>query len=103
MHLWDKHQHIRALGTQMGHARFKSKSPRSTIKVYALLLYSICLYTLTRHVHSGLMVQTQSNPKDINPFSETDLKAPKEVPPLTVMSLSVSTLGCITVDNLILI
>jgi DNA polymerase alpha subunit A len=30
-----------------------------------------------------------SDPKDINPFSETDPEAPKEIPPLTVMSLSV--------------
>jgi len=33
-----------------------------------------------------------SDPKDINPFSETDPEAPKEVPPLTVMSLSVGTI-----------
>ena len=35
---------------------------------------------------------TVSDPKDINPFSETDPEAPKEVPPLTVMSLSVRTI-----------
>jgi DNA polymerase alpha subunit A len=29
------------------------------------------------------------DPKDTNPFSETDPEAPKEVPPLTVMSSSV--------------
>ncbi|KAF8624027.1 hypothetical protein AX17_007233 [Amanita inopinata Kibby_2008] len=33
-----------------------------------------------------------SDPKDINPFSETDTKAPKDMPPLTVMSLSVRTI-----------
>ncbi|KAF8621892.1 hypothetical protein AX15_007444 [Amanita polypyramis BW_CC] len=33
-----------------------------------------------------------SDPKDINPFSETDLDAPKDVPPLTAMSLSVRTI-----------
>ena len=32
-----------------------------------------------------------SDPKDINPFSETDPDALKEIPPLTVMSLSVRT------------
>ena len=32
-----------------------------------------------------------SDPKDINPFSETDPDALKEMPPLTVMSLSVRT------------
>lgn len=32
-----------------------------------------------------------SDPKDINPFSETDPDAFKEIPPLTVMSLSVRT------------
>ncbi|KAI0947004.1 hypothetical protein AcV7_009558 [Taiwanofungus camphoratus] len=35
---------------------------------------------------------TVSDSKDINPFSETDLQAPKEVPPLTVMSLSIRTI-----------
>ncbi|EJD07472.1 uncharacterized protein FOMMEDRAFT_137775 [Fomitiporia mediterranea MF3/22] len=34
---------------------------------------------------------TVSNPKDINPFPETDADAPKETPPLTVMSLTVRT------------
>ncbi|KAF8330465.1 ribonuclease H-like domain-containing protein, partial [Amanita rubescens] len=33
-----------------------------------------------------------SNPKDINPFSETDSDAPKDLPPLTVMNLSVRTI-----------
>ncbi|KAL5492315.1 POL1 [Sanghuangporus weigelae] len=33
-----------------------------------------------------------SDPKDINPFSETDTDAPKETPPLTVMSLTVRTI-----------
>lgn len=33
-----------------------------------------------------------SDPKDINPFSETALDVPKDVPPLTVMSLSVRTI-----------
>ena len=32
-----------------------------------------------------------SDPKDINPFPETDPEAPKDIPPLTVMSLSVRT------------
>jgi len=32
------------------------------------------------------------DPKDINPFAETDSEAPKEMPPLTVMSLSVRTI-----------
>lgn len=32
-----------------------------------------------------------SDPKDINPFPETDSDAPKDMPPLTVMSLSVRT------------
>jgi DNA polymerase alpha subunit A len=35
---------------------------------------------------------TVSDPKDINPFSESDPEAPKEMPPLTVMSLSVRTI-----------
>ena len=34
---------------------------------------------------------TVSDPKDINPFPETDPDAPKDIPPLTVMSLSVRT------------
>lgn len=33
-----------------------------------------------------------SDPKDINPFKETDQNAPKDVPPLTVMSLSIRTI-----------
>jgi hypothetical protein len=33
-----------------------------------------------------------SDPKDINPFPETDPDAPKDIPPLTVMSLSVRTI-----------
>ncbi|KAF8655036.1 hypothetical protein AX16_003272 [Volvariella volvacea WC 439] len=33
-----------------------------------------------------------SDPKDINPFPETDHDAPKDTPPLTVMSLSVRTI-----------
>ncbi|KAK2465466.1 hypothetical protein APHAL10511_002358 [Amanita phalloides] len=33
-----------------------------------------------------------SDPKDINPFSETDPAAPKDLPPLTIMSLSVRTI-----------
>ena len=32
-----------------------------------------------------------SDPKDINPFPDTDHDAPKDMPPLTVMSLSVRT------------
>ena len=32
-----------------------------------------------------------SDPKDINPFPETDSDAPKDIPPLTVMSLSART------------
>ena len=32
-----------------------------------------------------------SDPKDINPFPETDPDAPKDVPPMSVMSLSVRT------------
>jgi DNA polymerase alpha subunit A len=35
---------------------------------------------------------TVSDPKDINPFPETDADAPKEMPPLTVVSLSVRTI-----------
>ncbi|KIP07458.1 hypothetical protein PHLGIDRAFT_71117 [Phlebiopsis gigantea 11061_1 CR5-6] len=35
---------------------------------------------------------TVSDPKDINPFPETDHNAPKEVPPLTVTSLSLRTI-----------
>ena len=35
---------------------------------------------------------TVTDPKDFNPFPETDQTAPKEVPPLTVMSLSVRTI-----------
>ncbi|PCH44462.1 hypothetical protein WOLCODRAFT_105176 [Wolfiporia cocos MD-104 SS10] len=35
---------------------------------------------------------TVSDPKDINPFSETDDQAPKVVPPLTVVSLSLRTI-----------
>jgi DNA polymerase alpha subunit A len=35
---------------------------------------------------------TATDPKDINPFPETDVDAPKEVPPLTVMSLSIRTI-----------
>ena len=32
-----------------------------------------------------------SDPKDINPFPDADPDAPKDMPPLTVMSLSVRT------------
>jgi hypothetical protein len=32
-----------------------------------------------------------SDPKDVNPFPETDHEAPKDLPPLTVMSLSTRT------------
>ena len=32
-----------------------------------------------------------SDPKDINPFPETEHDAPKDLPPLTAMSLSVRT------------
>lgn len=35
---------------------------------------------------------TVSDPKDINPFPESDADAPKDVPPLTVMSLSARTI-----------
>ncbi|KAL6306263.1 DNA polymerase alpha catalytic subunit [Sparassis latifolia] len=35
---------------------------------------------------------TVSDSKDINPFPETDAKAPREIPPLTVMSLSLKTI-----------
>lgn len=38
------------------------------------------------------MEATVSDPKDINPFSESDATAPKDTPPLTVMSLSVKTI-----------
>lgn len=33
-----------------------------------------------------------SDPKDINPFPETDSDAPREMPPLTVVSLSMRTI-----------
>jgi DNA polymerase alpha subunit A len=35
---------------------------------------------------------TVSDPKDINPFLDSDTDAPKDIPPLTVMSLSVRTI-----------
>ncbi|KZT09817.1 uncharacterized protein LAESUDRAFT_756049 [Laetiporus sulphureus 93-53] len=35
---------------------------------------------------------TVSDPKDINPFSETDDQAPREMPPLNVVSLSLRTI-----------
>ncbi|TFK68725.1 hypothetical protein BDN72DRAFT_948057 [Pluteus cervinus] len=35
---------------------------------------------------------TVSDPKDINPFPETDHEAPRDTPPLTVMSLSIRTI-----------
>ncbi|KAJ7876279.1 DNA polymerase family B-domain-containing protein [Mycena leptocephala] len=35
---------------------------------------------------------TVTDPKDINPFPDTDPNAPKDTPPLTVMSLSVRTI-----------
>ncbi|KAI0676013.1 hypothetical protein C8Q78DRAFT_963901 [Trametes maxima] len=35
---------------------------------------------------------TVSDPKDINPFAETDPDAPKEMPPLTIVSLSLRTI-----------
>ncbi|KAG6887799.1 hypothetical protein C0995_012659 [Termitomyces sp. Mi166 len=35
---------------------------------------------------------TVSDPKDVNPFSETDPNAPREMPPLTVVSLSIRTI-----------
>ena len=35
---------------------------------------------------------TVTDPKDINPFSDLDSTAPKDIPPLTVMSLSVRTI-----------
>ncbi|KII85843.1 hypothetical protein PLICRDRAFT_298164 [Plicaturopsis crispa FD-325 SS-3] len=35
---------------------------------------------------------TVTDPKDVNPFSETDPEAPKDMPPLNVMSLSVRTI-----------
>ncbi|KDQ26754.1 hypothetical protein PLEOSDRAFT_1105655 [Pleurotus ostreatus PC15] len=35
---------------------------------------------------------TVSDPKDLNPFSESDSEAPKDIPPLTVMSLSLRTI-----------
>ncbi|PPQ65503.1 hypothetical protein CVT24_010799 [Panaeolus cyanescens] len=35
---------------------------------------------------------TVSDPKDFNPFPETDASAPRDTPPLTVMSLSVRTI-----------
>ncbi|KAK7031479.1 DNA polymerase [Favolaschia claudopus] len=35
---------------------------------------------------------TVTDPKDINPFPDTDVNAPKEAPPLTVMSLSIRTI-----------
>lgn len=35
---------------------------------------------------------TVSDPKDINPFSETESDAPKDMPPLTVVSLSIRTI-----------
>lgn len=33
-----------------------------------------------------------TNPKDINPFPDTDHSAPKDLPPLTIMSLSLRTI-----------
>lgn len=38
------------------------------------------------------MEVTVNDPKDFNPFSETDAHAPKDMPPLTVTSLSVRTI-----------
>lgn len=33
-----------------------------------------------------------NDPKDINPFSDADNDAPREMPPLTMMSLSIQTI-----------
>lgn len=35
---------------------------------------------------------TVSDPKDINPFAETDPNAPRDTPPLTIASLSIRTI-----------
>ena len=55
-----------------------------------------CIFTVLilspRQVSWCKFEATVSDPKDINPFPETDHQAPKETPPLTVMSLSVRTI-----------
>ncbi|KDR67668.1 hypothetical protein GALMADRAFT_146949 [Galerina marginata CBS 339.88] len=57
-----------------------------------------CWITIKNPVieHKGIswckLEATVSNPKDFNPFPETDATAPKEQPPLNVMSLSIRTI-----------
>lgn len=59
--------------------------------LFCTLLTSPLMYHSTLKVSWCKFEATVTNPKDINPFAETDTKAPKELPPLTVMSLSVRT------------
>jgi hypothetical protein len=77
-------------------AGFKSRNPKSTIKAYAyfLRISILLIYLKPTYIQVSWckLEATVSDPKDINPFSETDPEAPKEVPPLTVMSLSVRTI-----------
>jgi DNA polymerase alpha subunit A len=35
---------------------------------------------------------TVNSPKNVNPFLETDQDAPKDTPPLTIMSLAIRTI-----------
>ncbi len=50
------------------------------------------LFILYAQVSWCKVEATVSDPKDINPFPETDEDAPKDTPPLTVVSLSLRTI-----------
>ena len=54
--------------------------------------HSLCMLTVYSQISWCKLEVTVTNPKDFNPFSETDINAPKDMPPLNVMSLSVRTI-----------
>jgi DNA polymerase alpha subunit A len=73
----------------MGPCSLKIKNPQIDNKGVSLLTS-----TLSFRVHQSRckVEATVVDPKDINPFADTDQEAPKDMPPLTVMSLTVQTI-----------
>jgi DNA polymerase alpha subunit A len=77
----------------MGPCWLEVKGPSIVLEpVQYLILYRISALTLLRQKTWCKFEAKVTDPKDINPIPESDPSFPKEIPPLTVMSLSVRTI-----------
>jgi DNA polymerase alpha subunit A len=80
----------------MGPCWLQIKNPeidnKGVCAMLSLPLHPWVLMSIVLQVSWCKLEATVSDPKDISPCSESDATAPKDTPPLTVMSLSVRTI-----------